>query len=117
MGEQMAEGRPGRAGGLVEVDEPLLDGHEHRHRRGQLRHRRPDETPRDFSVRRLHATSDTDRDVIARPAVDLAQSVHGGETSGMTPPPLRHRISSGAAYEDRVGYSRAVRAGVQGWVS
>jgi enamine deaminase RidA (YjgF/YER057c/UK114 family) len=29
----------------------------------------------------------------------------------------RMRISSGAAFEDRVGYSRAVRAGNQVWVS
>jgi enamine deaminase RidA (YjgF/YER057c/UK114 family) len=29
----------------------------------------------------------------------------------------RHRVSSGAAFEDRVGYSRAVRVGPHVWVS
>jgi len=30
---------------------------------------------------------------------------------------VRQRISSGAAFEDRVGYSRAVRVGAQVWVA
>ena len=45
-----------------------------------------------------------DGDVLARPPVDLAQRLHGGDTTRVE----RQRISSGAAFEDRVGYSRAV---------
>jgi enamine deaminase RidA (YjgF/YER057c/UK114 family) len=51
--------------------------------------------------------------VLTRPPVDLAQRVHGGETTHVE----RQRIASGAAFEERVGYSRAVRVGEHVWVS
>jgi enamine deaminase RidA (YjgF/YER057c/UK114 family) len=51
--------------------------------------------------------------VRAPPPLDLAQRVHGGETNGVD----KQWVSSGAAFEDRVGYARAVRAGDRVWVS
>jgi len=49
----------------------------------------------------------------APPFVDLAQRVHGGETNDVE----KQWVSSGAAFEQRVGYARAVRAGDRVWVS
>jgi enamine deaminase RidA (YjgF/YER057c/UK114 family) len=43
----------------------------------------------------------------------LPQRVHRVDTIGVD----RQLVSSGAAFEDRVGYSRAVRVGGQVWVS
>jgi enamine deaminase RidA (YjgF/YER057c/UK114 family) len=43
----------------------------------------------------------------------LPQHVHGVDTIGVE----RRCVSSGAAFEERVGYSRAVRTGSQIWVS
>jgi enamine deaminase RidA (YjgF/YER057c/UK114 family) len=43
----------------------------------------------------------------------LPQGLHRTETIAVE----RRRVSSGAAFEERVGYSRAVRVGVQVWVS
>ena len=51
----------GRAGGLVEVDEPLLRGDEHRDRGRELRHRRPGEPAVDVAVRRLDRAGHADR--------------------------------------------------------
>jgi enamine deaminase RidA (YjgF/YER057c/UK114 family) len=43
----------------------------------------------------------------------LPQRLHGVDTIGVE----RRWVSSGAAFEERVGYSRAVRIGSQIWVS
>ena len=51
--------------------------------------------------------------MVALPARRLRESVHATETIGVD----RYRVSSGAAFEDRVGYSRAVRVGPHVWVS
>ena len=53
------------------------------------------------------------RDVRCGPAVDLAERVHGGDTIRID----RQHVTSGAAFENRVGYSRAVRVGDHVWVS
>ena len=53
-----------------------------------------------------------------RPAIHLSQDlppgIHGGDT---IPVADRQLIFSGAAFEDSVGYSRAVRVGNHVWVS
>jgi enamine deaminase RidA (YjgF/YER057c/UK114 family) len=61
----------------------------------------------------LDATEDGDGHMRAGPPVDLPEGPHGDETSGVS----HHLVSSGAAFEDRVGYSRAVRVDGQVWVS
>ena len=53
------------------------------------------------------------RDVSAPPLLDLAQRVHDGETNEVE----KQWVSSGAAFEKRVGYARAVRAGDRVYVS
>ena len=49
----------------------------------------------------------------ASPRIDLAKCVHGGETNDVE----KQWVTSGAAFEQRVGYARAVRAGDRVWVS
>jgi enamine deaminase RidA (YjgF/YER057c/UK114 family) len=63
--------------------------------------------------RAVPLAADSDRDVLATPRIDLAKYVHGGETSGVA----KQWVSSGAAFEKRVGYARAVRHGDRIWVS
>ena len=74
--EQVPERRAGRPGRLVEVDEPLLRGDEHRDRGRELRHRRPREAAARVAARRLDRAGHADGDVLARPSVDLAQRLH-----------------------------------------
>ncbi len=76
MREQVAERRAGRPGRLVEIDEPFLGRHEHRNRRRELGHRRPREPAAHLAVRRFDEPGHADRDVLARPTVDLAQGIH-----------------------------------------
>src|ERR1700688_3054323 len=64
-------------------------------------------------MRRLDPAGHPDGHVIATPTLDLPKGLQGTDTMQMA----RLRISSGAAFEDRVGYSRAVRAGRHVWVS
>ena len=58
--EQVPHRRAGRAGGLVEVDDPLLRGDEHGDRRRELRHRGPREGPLHVAERGLGAAGDGD---------------------------------------------------------
>jgi enamine deaminase RidA (YjgF/YER057c/UK114 family) len=51
--------------------------------------------------------------MLAIPRIDLPKGLQGTDTMQMT----RIRISSGSAFEERVAYSRAVRAGNQVWVA
>ena len=80
--EQVPHRRAGRAGRLVEIDDALLDGDEHGDRGCELRHRRPGErcptSPNVASTRPV-----TDRDVVALPHVDLAQSLHDVDTTAV----------------------------------
>ena len=58
-------------------------------------------------------TGHGDGHVVARPRFHLPQCIHRVDTIGVD----RQLVSSGAAFEERVGYSRAVRVGDQVWVS
>jgi enamine deaminase RidA (YjgF/YER057c/UK114 family) len=108
--KQVPEGRPRRARRLVEIDEPFLGCDEHRDRRRRLRDRRPGEAMPHVAVPGIPHRG---RRVRTSPLLDLAQRVHGGETNDVE----KRWVSSGAAFEERVGYARAVRAGDRVWVS
>ncbi len=64
-------------------------------------------------MRRLEPAGDRNRHVGARPPFDLPKCLHRVDTIQVE----RKRITSGAEFEDRVGYSRAVRVGGHVWVS
>ena len=92
----MAQRRAGRAGRVVEVDDPLLDRDEHRDGGRELRHRRPAERRVDAAVRqrrpvRVHHGHGTGG---ARPAVDLPKRLHTSTLSSDAPPAhlLRGRV-------------------------
>jgi enamine deaminase RidA (YjgF/YER057c/UK114 family) len=65
------------------------------------------------TVARGAAAGDEGRCVKTRPAVYLAQRLHDRDTIDIE----RQHITSGSAFEERVGYSRAVRVGSHIWVS
>ena len=76
--EQVAHGRAGRTGGLVEVDHPLLRGDEHRERGDGLGHRGKSNGECGIAVRRGASVliDDTRCREVDRPAVDLAKCLH-----------------------------------------
>jgi hypothetical protein len=78
--EHVADGRPGRACRLVEVEDSLLGGDECRERGRRLRDRGPAVGAGGCPVRRDDAlgADDPRRRTPGPPGVDLAQSVHGG---------------------------------------
>ena len=61
----------------------------------------------------LDPPGDAGGGVRAGPAVDLPERPHRDDTTRVD----RQRISSGTAFETRVGYSRAVRVGRHVWVA
>src|SRR5712691_2202646 len=115
MGEQVAHGRALGPRRLVEVDHSLLGGDELGERRDELRHRSPAEDVLPPAMHRddLGPARDTRGRMLRAPIVDLSERSH----AAILGPMEKRLISSGAAFEDRVGYSRAVVAGGHVWVS
>jgi enamine deaminase RidA (YjgF/YER057c/UK114 family) len=62
---------------------------------------------------RPRPVDDRDRDVLGRPILNLSLGVHARDASRVH----RQRISSGHPYEERFGYSRAIVAGRNVYVS
>ena len=92
VSEQVAEGRAGRAGRLVEVDRPLLGGDEAGERGHRLRHRRPAELAAGVAVHGRDRPRRCRPRRVGRPALDGPQSVHSLDTREMerrTSPPAR----------------------------
>ncbi len=79
VGEQVTHRRAGRPGRLVQVDRPLLDRHEHGERGRRLGHGGPAklEVARPELGDHLARAQAGSRSVRRRPALDLAQGVHG----------------------------------------
>ena len=79
VGKQVAQGRAGRAGRLVEVDDALLGSDQRRERRDRLGDRGPaeDVLARPLGSNLLAVAQDADGYRLGRPALDLPKSVHG----------------------------------------
>ena len=77
MREQVPHRRAGRAGGLVEVDDALLRGDQHRERRDGF-DTEASRTAREVlaSVERPGRIDDTGGGELDRPVVDLAKCLH-----------------------------------------
>ena len=78
---------PGGPGRLVEIDEALLGGDEHRDRGRELRDRRPLEAVPVVAVRSPRPPGDDGGRVLALPPVDLPQGLHERRDYRGGPPP------------------------------
>jgi hypothetical protein len=80
MGEQVAHGRAGRPGGLVEVEHALLGRDQHREGRDRLRHRGQTHRAARVATHRQRALGPGHADGGEGnvPAVDLRKGLHAG---------------------------------------